>query len=434
LRKRLWLAGGGIGLFLLTLVVAGPLIDREAGDGKLGLGYDFLPAYVAGHFVRTGESPKMYDRDAFCAMQSHVIREANLEMDGRYGACLNPPHFALMFAPLSALPYRAAAGVWLAVNVLLFTASLFLVVRLLPESARRDWRTWGLVPLLVTASMPFLQAAGHQQNTFLSLLILAMTVTLWRNRRAFAAGAVAGLLFYKPQLALVVAVVLAVDAGRRAVLGLGVTGTVLLLLTVTTMPGALGEYIHTLLSNLDWIQNQHQYNWGRQVTFLGFARLLVQGHGAGKTMIVVFALAAVAALPFAAGLCRTIWRGSCTPTRTDRLIAATIAVSPLLLPYYLDYDLLLLAVPAVLFAGELMGVKTWTRTERWTLGSWIALYLWSYLNPGLAGLTRVSLTVPLLAIVAGGLILRAVRSRAATVEAAGTASPPASPRVAAIAA
>src|SRR5256885_3633418 len=158
-------------------------------------------------------------------MQNQVIRAANLEMDGWYGACLNPPHFALLFAPLSALPYRTAAAVWLGINVLLFVASLVLLVRLLPAEARRDWKSWCLIPLLATASMPFLQAAGHQQNTFLSLLILATTVTLWRNRQAFAAGAVVGLLFYKPQLALVVALVLTVDLGRRALLGLGLTGT-----------------------------------------------------------------------------------------------------------------------------------------------------------------------------------------------------------------
>src|SRR4051794_17940194 len=93
LRKRLWLAGSGVALFILTLVVAGPLLDRDAGDGKLGLGYAFLPAYVAGHFAREGQYAKMYDRVAFSEMQTRIIRESNLEMDGRYGAGLNPPHF-----------------------------------------------------------------------------------------------------------------------------------------------------------------------------------------------------------------------------------------------------------------------------------------------------------------------------------------------------
>ena len=38
--------------------------------------------------------------------------------------------------------------------------------------------------------------------------------------------------------------------------------------------------------------------------------------------------------------------------RRDRLIAAAIAATPLLMPFYFDYDQLLLAIPAVLLAAE----------------------------------------------------------------------------------
>ena len=45
---------------------------------------------------------------------------------------------------------------------------------------------------------------------------LTAAVALWRKGRGFWAGAVLGLLFYKPQLALVVAAVMVIDQGRRA--------------------------------------------------------------------------------------------------------------------------------------------------------------------------------------------------------------------------
>ena len=38
----------------------------------------------------------------------------------------------------------------------------------------------------------------------------------------------------------------------------------------------------------------------------------------------------------------------------DRGIAAAIVCTPLLTPFYFDYDLLLLSVPAVLFAAEVL--------------------------------------------------------------------------------
>jgi hypothetical protein len=461
LRKRLWLAGSGIALFLLTLVVAGALLDPAARDGRLWLGHDFLPAYVAGGFVRTGEPAKMYDRSAFLAAQDRVVRDADLEMTGRYAAALNPPHFALLFAPLSALPYRTAAAVWLTINVALLAASVALLVGLLPPDARLDWKTWGLVPLLVTTSMPFLQAAGHQQNTFLSLLILTATVALWRQRRAFAAGAVLGLLFYKPQLALVIALVLVVDLGRRAVLGLGITGTALLLLTVLLAPGALGAYFHNLASNLAWIQAQPTYNWGRQVTLLGFARFLGAPAPVARALWITtcaFGLVALAARtrPPRATRVRLFpspgtpgegegggsshWcRGEAPPPQPSpgvpgegaialgrsRAIALTLTATPLLIPYCLDYDLLLLAVPAILFAGDWMtSARPTHRVDRVALWAWLALYAWLFANPGLAGVVRVSLTVPLLATLATAMILRDRASREAVEQRPQPAPPP----------
>jgi hypothetical protein len=409
LRKRLWLAGGGVGLFLLTLVVAGPFFDRTPDAGKLGLGYDFLPAYVAGHFARTGEFEKMYDRVAFSEMQTRVVREADLEMDGRYGAGLNPPHFALLFAPLSALPYRTAAALWCAINVALLAGSIVLLVRMLPAdgSVRR------LVPLLVVVSMPFCQAMGHQQNTFLSLLLLTTAVTCWRRGMPFAAGIIVGLLFYKPQLALVVSLALVADLGWRAATGLGITGILTLLVTLAYMPGALGEYLHTLPVNVDWIQNKLQYNWGRQATFLGFWRLLIQGREVGPVTPVVKVMWGACALAVAVALAAVFVRVRRANGSRDRLIAASIACTPLLIPYFMDYDLLLLAVPAVLFAADVVRSGTLCASDRWTLRAWVALYAWAYVNPGLSGLLHASLTAPLLGAVATGLLLRCQRAGAA---------------------
>ena len=418
--KRLWLAGGGIGLFLLTLAVAGPWVDPSHEPGKIHLGYDFLPAYVAGHFARTGEFEKMYERVAFSEMQARVIKEANLEMDGRYGAGLNPPHYGLMFAPLSALPYRAAAAVFLGINVVLLAGSLVLLARMLPG----EWRLRGLVALLVMASMPFCQAMGHQQNTFLSLLLVSAAVTCWRGGLPFAAGVYAGLLFYKPQLALVLSLVLVADMGRRAALGLGVTGLVTLLVTLAYTPGALDAYVHQLPVNLDWIQNHLPYNWSRQATFLGFWRLLLQGSRPGAPWPVTRVLWGISALAGLTAIAVAFFRARRTGGRRDRLIGAAVASTPLLIPYFMDYDLLLLAVPAVLFANDVIRRGSMSRADTWLLRGWVALYLWAYLNPGLSGLLHVSLTVPLLALVAGGLIVRCGEAKAQAEEVLEPIEPP----------
>jgi hypothetical protein len=171
------------------------------------------------------------------------------------------------------------------------------------------------------------------------------------------------------------------------------------------MPGALTEYLHTLPLNVDWIQNQHPYNWGRQVTFLGFWRLLIQGREMGSASTVVRVLWGLSASAVAAALAVAFFRQRKANHR-DRLIAASIACTPLLLPYFMDYDLLLLAVPAVLFAGDVAQDPGTPRADRRTIRAWVALYAWAYLNPGLSGLLHVSPTVPLLTAVAWGLTSR----------------------------
>ena len=75
--------------------------------------------------------------------------------------------------------------------------------------------------------------------------------------------------------------------------------------------------------------------------------------------------------------------------RVRRLIAATIVSMPLLMPYYMDYDLLLLAVAAVLFARHWLESQNPvpTRIDRWQLAVWIVLFFETQINPGLAGQT-----------------------------------------------
>src|SRR4051812_13052147 len=150
-----------------------------------------------------------------------------------------------------------------------------------PDGVRLGWRTWGLVPLLLVASMPFIQAMACQQNTFLSLAILTATVALWRSGRALPAGLACGLLLFKPQLAAVVAAVLVCGLGWRAAAGVAITAGGLLLLSAVTMPGALADYLHKLPALLPWLQPGRPYHWERQATFQGFWRMLLQGPVSG---------------------------------------------------------------------------------------------------------------------------------------------------------
>jgi hypothetical protein len=283
-----------------------------------------------------------------------------------------------------------------------------------------------LLWMLVLVSMPCIMALGHAQNTCTSLLILTVAVTFWRSKRAFFAGLVGGVLCYKPQLAAVLAGAMVMTLGARALAGLCVSGGSLLLAGERAMPGSTLRYLRQLPLNLRFMQVEHPYLWERHVTLRALWRMLIQGRGPGETSMVVTALTGACGVALLVGLFiawrrgrettgDVPWTGETAAIRRDRFIAAVIVATPLLMPFYFDYDLLLLTVPAVLYAREMMssdalGTRD-ARRERRLLITWSIFYLWLFVNPGITAKTRVNGTGLLLACLAVQHIARACRVR-----------------------
>ena len=84
----------------------------------------------------------------------------------------------------------------------------------------------------------------------------------------------------------------------------------------------------------------------------------------------------------------------------DRLISAAIVSMPVLMPYYMDYDLLLMAIPAVLFAAEWVRRPSGiTKADHWLAISWALFCIETHINPGLAGNSHWNIAVPLLTLI-----------------------------------
>lgn len=421
--KRLWMCGGIIAAFLLTLLVGNHFVAQDKSVTRQMLGHDFLAFYTAGSFVRQGRTRELYNLDSVRDFEQATAHGAGLEVGKSFGPWWNPPFYALIFEPLAALPYPQALDIWRWISV----AAVAIAIAMLTALVARASGTWnpryaGLVPLLVVISMPFVQAISHGQNTFISLLLLTITVILWRGERKLLAGLLGGLLFYKPQLGAVVAAAMALDLGWTAFAGLSITGALLLLVTVTAMPGSLSDWLHQLPANVRWMQIEHAYLWERHVTLKAFWRLLLQGREAGEPAFLTTALTWISLVVLGGWLAFTLLRvrwsksESHRPMQRDRLITATITAMPLLMPFYFDYDLLLLAVPLTLYAAERLAYPDcWRRQDRWFTTSWALLFVWLYFNPAFALHTHVSGTVLLLSSVAILSIRRANRvDRAST--------------------
>jgi hypothetical protein len=430
-RRRLWLAFFGIGLLFVGALTGEIIRAATAPPGPRTLGQDLLPGYVAGRLAREGRYRDLYVADVVAAHAAQVMDEADLGGDPRHAVWINPPFYAWVFIPLAALPYRTAAAAYLVLNIVFLAAGSALLCRLLarqgavewashadgrtpghPTAFRRDWRTWALVPAILLCSAPLWQVLAHQQNTFFSLAIAAWAVWLARTGRPALAGAVAGLLLFKPQLGAVVGVATVLLAGRRAAVGLLCTAVGLVVLSEATMPGALSAWARGMPPIVRGLRHDYAYNWCRQVTLRGFWRLLLQGNARGDTSAVVDGLWVGAwtalAAPLALATLRA-WRRSAADR--ERCAVALLVSMPLLMPYYMDYDLLLLAIPAVLVAGARMDGRASDGADgRWSTAACAGHFVAAWVNPLIAPALRVNLTVVTLLPLAGLSVAACIRS------------------------
>jgi hypothetical protein len=416
LRTKLWRTGGLLAIFIGTMMIGNAIIPADKAVTWDMLGHDFLCFYFAGTSARTGHYEQLYDLPLTRDFEFKTGHDAKLQLGTSFGPYWNPPFAAWMFAPLSALPYLKALHVWWLFSTFCLAISMFLMCRMLGGG----WKTQLLVPLLILTSMPCFQAFCHGQNTFFSLFLLTTTIWLWRNGQSLLAGIVCGLLFYKPQLGLVAAAVLCICQGRRAMLGLAITGAALLWINVLTMPGSLKIFFHQMPLNMIWMQQEHHYRWERHITFKGFWRLAIQGWAMGPDAWSVDLLWALCEIPLLAGLAVLAWkfvRGPRTASARDRLIAAAIIAMPPLMPFYFDYDLVLISVGIVLYAADRQRDFAANLPANWEDRTLVRLFVFLFVClefTMLLGQARVHPIVPILTAASALLIRRGLRPQASS--------------------
>lgn len=240
LRERLWF-GFVAGAFTWvtwfgSLAVGGWYKDSE---GTL-VGADHLAFFTAAHFVRTGEQARMYDYDYD---RLHPVQEALIGWDwpSKEGY-RNPPFYALLYVPTVGLGFYTSFLVWTAIGFGLLALSIHLL---------RPGRPWKAFAWAV-AFYPVFATVSFGQNTFISLAVFAGIYRLTADGRLFAAGLVAGLLWYKPQL-LLGPFVWWTFAPRRYLpcwLGVGVTGLALAAVSWLVLPEGSRAFVDTIRENI----------------------------------------------------------------------------------------------------------------------------------------------------------------------------------------
>jgi hypothetical protein len=254
----------------------------------------------------------------------------------------NPPFYALLYLPTAGLSYPASAWIWTAVSAV----ALGLGVRWLGGGwAATGWALTGV---------PVFAAFNYGQNSLLSFAILAASYRLLSRDHRFAAGLVAGLLWFKPPLLLGLVIWGLLDLRKLwpAAVGVVVTGAVLTLGSYPLLPDAWRGFVGSLPANAAF-NNFDQWKVHTPRAFWG---MLLPGVAGWPTVLwVVTAAAGVAAFV-------RVWRAN----RDD--VPVLFGASTLLMlwvsPHALIYEWAVAVVPAVL----------WRHARPDLRGRWLVLF------------------------------------------------------------
>jgi hypothetical protein len=287
-------------------------------DGK-GVASDFVNVWAAGKLVLQGQPWLAYDWPAHKAVENAAVGHA---FDGYFGWHY-PPMFLFAAAILALVPYSFAYALWL-----LATCPAYLGVVRAIIGERSGY-------LLAAAFPAVLANAVVGQNGFLTAGLLGGALVMLIERPILA-GVLIGLLTYKPQLGLIIPIVLAASGHWRVFASASVTALVIALASLAafgseTWLAFFASISHTSQAFLSdgWA------NFGKLQTAFGLARTL------GAPEIAAWMIQGALALDVALVVV-LIWRSRAA----YEIKAAALATGTLLAtPYLYTYDLVVLAVP-----------------------------------------------------------------------------------------
>jgi alpha-1,2-mannosyltransferase len=282
---------------------------------------DFVSYWAAAQLTVAGNPAAAYDVAAHRAVELGAIP--------LHGALpfAYPPCFLLPLAPFGLLSYPVAAFDWV---LLTFAAYCAAMRRWAPTT---PWLALSFPPLLVNV------ITGQAGLLVAALFIGGMKLL---PKRPLAAGLLLGLLVVKPQLGLLLPLVLA--AGREWRAMAGAAGSSIGLIALSIVIFGLAPY-QAWLGNaglITSIVSEGLAGWHRMASVYGALRMAGLGSGAAWTVHILVAAAAAAAA------CLVWYRKADIEPRAAALAAATALASP----YLFIYDTMILVVPFLWLIGR----------------------------------------------------------------------------------
>ena len=310
-------------------------------------GMDFRQLYSGGFLART-DPGELYSIDAQRQVQStHVAKTEITVLPFNHSA-----YEALLFAPLSKLPYRSAY-----LCFLIFNSLLLLPCFLLCQDVFSGPPTFGRpIPGWFFSFWPISDAIVHGQDSILLFLCLCLTYRLVKSDRLYLAGFALSLALFKPHLVLILVCLLTARYGWRFLAG-SVVGSVAMSVVSLAITGLSGlkAFFGLLLATGGGASSVREGDLGIHPALMPNLRGLVfDAIGKFAPRESVFAVSVV----LSAGL--IVWALRLLRKQLSQPLTFSLAIICAVLASYHLYihDLILLLLPLGLLVGNVIPPKS----------------------------------------------------------------------------
>jgi hypothetical protein len=303
-----------IALEAAYLAMAGlPPIAMPWVDGThFVIGRDFLNTWMGGRSFFTGGPAPWFDYHVYNAELQRMLGTAYQEHYWSY-----PPHILLFIWPFGLMPYLVAYIVWCALGIALYILACSSVL------PRRHWAFLAVAPGV--AICIFIGQNGFYTS---ALLIGAL---LHRDRRPILSGILLGILTVKPQVGILVPIVLLLERRWLVIAVAVVTTAVLVVLTSMLFGWSIWvEFWEKVVPQQQYLTSHVDGLMYSFVPTVYFAARLLHLPAPGAIQAVVSVVACFAVV-------WTYWKPRDSALSLSLLITATF----LFTPYILNYDMVM---------------------------------------------------------------------------------------------
>ncbi len=301
-----------------------------------------------------GHGADLYDVARQSQLQEQLLAETGRNMSGAVIKFFYPAAFGWVFLPLTAFPLLWAYVVWSLLGVGFLIGSIYLL---------RD-QTAGPGPalsVLILAGMsffPILECLLQGQSSLFFLFLLACFYVLSGGKRDFVAGLILGAMFLKPQLPILLLLVLFLQRKWRVVAGCLVSVLLLVLISVLTIgPTQLPGYLASAPQILEDPGIRVELMPNLRGTLHRVDSWLGLGMAGTTLWWASILLSLTCLLGFVPGW---LLRRDRSDSALPLMMAQSVLLGLLLTPHLFAYDLALGVAPFLILLAEIQG-EPWRR-------------------------------------------------------------------------